>query len=109
MNGGCEKEFTVGPQLHILLPKMLLPEAQIVLEQQPDFQAQASKNWLFEVCEKHGHIAIFGPKFHPELAAIELYWGACKRYTKRNCNYQLETLKVTVPASLRFGGNSETF
>ena len=82
------------------LPRMLLPEATEVLASQPDFVAQSNKNWLQETVEGLGHILIFGPKFSPELAPIELFWGECKRFTRSNCDYSLKGLQRNVPLAL---------
>jgi hypothetical protein len=78
--------------------EMLLPEARQVLSEQPDFLNQ--KNWITETVENLGHLVIFGVKFHPELAAIEYFWGEAKRHTRGNCNYSLDGLRKTVPQAL---------
>ena len=77
---------------------MLLPEARLLLSSQPDFKNQ--KNWIEETCNKLGHLAIFGAKFHPELAAIEYFWGECKKYARRHCDYTLVNLRKVVPEAL---------
>jgi hypothetical protein len=90
-----------SPGVTILLQeKMHLDEARILLKSQPDFQAQLRKNWIQETVEKYGHIAIFGPKFHPELSAIEYFWGEAKRYARSHCDYSWEGLQATVPDAL---------
>jgi hypothetical protein len=47
-----------------------------------------------------GHEVIFLPKFHPEFNWIERYWGAAKKYTRRNCNYTWDGLVEAVPKAL---------
>ena len=79
------------------ISRMKLPEAREILASQPDFIEQSKNNWVTETV---GHIAIFGAKFHPELAAIEYYWASCKRYTRANCDYTFEGLRRTVPEAL---------
>ena len=74
--------------------------ARKVLASQPDFQAQVGL--LREGIDKQGqgHIALFLPKFHPELNFIEYFWGATKRYARANCDYTLGGLRATVPKAL---------
>ena len=79
--------------------KMTLDEARLVLMSQPDFKAQLLKNWVCETVESFGQLCIFGPKFHCELAPIEMYWGASKCYTRAHCDYKFESLRTTVPES----------
>jgi hypothetical protein len=80
--------------------KMLLNEALDLLQHQPDFVAQSKKNWITEIIEKHGHIAVFGAKFHPELAPIEYFWGQMKKYTRSHCDYDIATLRRTLPEAI---------
>ncbi|KIJ37224.1 hypothetical protein M422DRAFT_178335 [Sphaerobolus stellatus SS14] len=47
-----------------------------VLFNQADFLAQ--KPAIIELVESHGHLALFYPKFHPELNFIEQCWGYSK-------------------------------
>ena len=80
--------------------EMLLDEALTVLAAEPDFVRQREKNWITETVEKYGHIAIFGPKFHPELSPIEYFWGEMKRYLKSKCDYTLQTLRDNLPLAI---------
>jgi hypothetical protein len=80
--------------------EMMLDEALALLAAQPDFVQQRDKNWITETVERYGHIAIFGPKFHPELAAIELFWSDMKRYLRANCDYTLPTLRSNIPLAI---------
>ena len=70
------------------------------MDQQPDFVEQRLHNWIAETVESFGYVAIFGPKFHPELAHIELYWGEVKRYLRHRCDYSMETLRTNIPIAL---------
>lgn len=79
---------------------MLLDEALLLLSQQPDFVAQSKKNWITEIVESYGHIAVFGPKFHPELAVIEYFWGQMKKYLRSRCDYKLESLRRLLPEAI---------
>jgi hypothetical protein len=69
-----------------------------ILENQPDFLAQ--KGMIQEVIEERGHKVIFYPKFHPELNFIEMYWGASKKYSRKNCDYTWTGLQRVVPIAL---------
>jgi hypothetical protein len=92
-----------GPQLctsYCKQEKMLLEEALALLASQPDFVEQQKHNWITETVEHYGHVAVFGPKFHPELAPIELFWGDTKKHLKARCDYTLPTLKLHLPQAL---------
>ena len=82
----------------LFVPGMKLDEARKLLASQPDFAEQ--KALLQETVESLGHAIIFYPKFHPEFNYIEMYWGACKAFTRRHCDYSWKTLKTTVPRAL---------
>ena len=86
---------------YAIVPKLTLVEALALLEAQPDFLAQQTKNWVTETVEKHGQVAIFGAKFSCELAFIELFWREVKRYTRANCDYTIAGLKRTIPEGLK--------
>ena len=81
------------------LPEMQLDEAREWLENQPDFFEQQQHNWIAETVERHGHLAIFGPKFHPELAPIELLWSDIKKFLRAHCDYTIQTLRANIPAA----------
>jgi hypothetical protein len=75
---------------------MKLPDARVLLSQQPDFVDQKSMldDWVNE--QGGGHSVLFLPKFHCELNFIEMYWGALKYYCRNNCDYSFKTLLPTV-------------
>jgi hypothetical protein len=75
-----------------------LAEAMAAVKELPDFKYQLP--WIKETVRNAGHEVIFLPKFHCEFNWIERYWGAAKKYTRRNCNYTWEGLQATVPAGL---------
>ena len=68
--------------------------ARRLIANQPDFLAQLC--WLEEVITAAGHKAIFLPKFHPELNAIERYWGCLKKCTRWCCDDSLYSLRKNV-------------
>jgi hypothetical protein len=72
--------------------------ADRIIELQPDFVGQLST--LQEKIGLTKHLSIFLPKFHCELAFIEMYWGSCKRFTRENCNYSFAGLKQVLPDAL---------
>jgi hypothetical protein len=90
--------------------KMSRDEAVAVLSAEPDFKAFEGQSWLEEVCADLtvnlglDISCVYGVKFHPELSAIEYYWGECKRFTRSTCDYTIKTLKSTVPIALKLVG-----
>src|SRR4029077_2878978 len=78
--------------------------ARRLLSLQPDFMAQ--KSAIEEIVEAESHMVLFFPKFHCELNHIEYFWSHSKRYARENCNYKIEGLRKTVPASLAHVANS---
>ena len=77
---------------------MRLHEARKVLSLQSDFKAQTPL--LVETVQSHGNSIMFYPKFHPEFNFIEMFWGSCKAYTRKHCEYSWRTLQTTVPMAL---------
>ena len=61
--------------------------ATAILSAQDDFQSTRSR--LQEIVEDTGHIFLLYPKFHCELNWIEYYWGSCKHFARKHCNYTL--------------------
>ena len=72
--------------------------ARALLALQPDFKAQ--KGELQEAIEAAGHLVLFYPPFHCEINFIEYFWGAAKRYTRENCEYDFPSLKRLVPEAM---------
>ena len=72
--------------------------ARALLAAQPDFRNQKSQ--IEQAILDAGHDVIFYPAFHCELNFIEYFWGAAKRYTRDNCEYDFESLKRLVPEAL---------
>lgn len=89
---------TILEERGLFVPGMKLAEARILLSSQPDFVGQ--KPLLVENVEEAGHSIIFYPKFHPEFNFIEMFWGSCKAFTRKHCDYSWKTLQTTVPMAL---------
>ena len=69
-----------------------------LMANEPDFGEQLC--WLEEVITAAGHKTIFLPKFHPELNAIERYWGGLKKITRWRCDDSIYSLRELVDAFL---------
>jgi hypothetical protein len=73
--------------------------ARRLLSLQPDFMTQRSA--IEETVEPQSHTVLFFPKLHCELNHIEYFRSQANlRYARENCNYKIEGLRDTVPASL---------
>ncbi|CAM9142489.1 unnamed protein product, partial [Hapterophycus canaliculatus] len=56
-------------------------------------------NKVEHMFKKAGHLCIFLPKHHPELNAIERYWGYLKYLLRLHCEYSLpHMLKILTGA-----------
>ena len=49
----------------------------------------SARSRLQEIEEEAGQIFLLYRKFHCELNCIECYWGRCKQFTRKHCNYTL--------------------
>lgn len=72
--------------------------AKGVMYHQIDFQQTVSK--LQEIIASAGHICLFLPRYHCELAPIERAWGFAKWYCRRYCEYNMNSLRRMVPKAL---------
>lgn len=89
---------TILEERSLFIPGMKLKECRTLLAQQPDFLEQ--KPLLVETVRAAHHEIIFYPKFHPEFNFIEMFWGACKAFARKRCDYSWTALKQIVPKAL---------
>jgi hypothetical protein len=40
------------------------------------------------------------PRYHCELQFIELFWGAMKLFLRQNCEYNIHSLRQTIPTAM---------
>ena len=92
---GCR---TILEERNLFVRGMQLKECREILSRQPDFLEQ--KPLLEEAVRSLGHEIIFYPKFHPEFNFIEMFWGACKAYARKRCDYSWAGLKSVVPRAI---------
>lgn len=57
-------------------------------------------NRVEELFEAAGHVCIFLAKYHPELNAIERFWGYTKSIERRVCDYSVLSLLARLPVTL---------
>jgi hypothetical protein len=72
--------------------------AQYCLANEPDFLEQ--REWLRQIIEDRGHSILYYPKYHCELNYIEMVWAYLKGYLRRNCSYNFNDLKNSIPTVL---------
>lgn len=77
--------------------------ARKLISQQPDFLSQ--KGRVQEVVEGRGHRVLFYPRFHCELNWIEYFWARVKLYTRKNCGYDIKSLRENVPLALTWASD----
>ena len=77
---------------------MQLKECREILSRQPDFLEQ--EPLLEEAVRSLGQEIILYPKFHPEFNFIEMFWGGCKAYARKRCDYSWAGLKSVVPRAI---------
>ena len=92
---GCR---TILQERGLFVDGMKLKECRETLSRESDFRAQ--RPLLEESVRSLGHEIIFYPKFHPEFNFIEMFWGACKAYARKRCDYSWAGLKIMVPRAL---------
>lgn len=69
-----------------------------ILVNHKDFKNEQQK--LIGFLKSKGHVALFLPKFHPELTPIERVRAISKNYAKAYCKYTLHSLCNTIPHAL---------
>jgi hypothetical protein len=74
----------------------------ILMGRHPAFVGQRSG--LQEMIESRGHACMFTPKFHPEVAWIELYWAKAKRWTRDRIDRSWAGLKAAIFVALGMPG-----
>lgn len=89
---------TILEERSLFIPGTKLNECRTLLAQQPDFQEQ--RPLLVETVQAATHEITFYPKFHPEFNFIEMFWGACKAFARKRCDYSWTALKQIVPKAL---------
>lgn len=99
MDDGTPKEAAlILEERGINASSLRLEDMKIILSCHEDFKNE--KSALHTKLEAKGHKVLFLPKFHCELNGIERVWGHAKRYTRAYCDYNLHSLRTTVPAAL---------
>lgn len=73
-------------------------QMKIILQNHDDFRNEKPK--LIHYLNSMGHVALYLPKFHPEINPIERVWAQSKCYTKAYCKYTLVALRETIPQGL---------
>lgn len=57
-------------------------------------------NKVEKIFKRAGHLCIFLPRYHPELNAIERYWGYIKYLLRVYCEYSLPHMLKLIPGAL---------
>ena len=61
---------------------------------------QITPSKLTEIIRAVGHVCIFLPRYHCELAPIERAWSFAKWYCRRYCECTMDALRILVPHAL---------
>ena len=69
-----------------------------VLSELKAFKEELNK--VEKLFKKAGHLCIFLPKYHPELNAIERFWGYVKYLLRLHCEYSLRKMLEILPGAL---------
>ena len=77
---------------------LLKKQMVAILAAQPDFQQQTTI--LHDVIEARGQSCRVYPKFHCELSPIEMFWNRQKAFVRRNCGYNIKSLRWAVRLGL---------
>ena len=109
LTGLCLQCQIDNPNTHQKAKRVSNPEcllggdycAVAILSAQEYFKSARSR--LQEIVEEAGHIFSLYPKFRCELNWVEYYWGRCKCFARRRCNYALAgTVALRAPHWLIF-------
>ena len=74
-----------------MMLELFLHLSQILLRKECGFRRMLNR----------GALIILYPKFHPEFNWIEMYWGECKRYSRKHWTYRFKDLIQILPDALR--------
>ena len=79
---------------------MTVPNARLLLAEQPDFKGQKGRGRLVERMMGADQYVLMLPKYHCEFNFIENLWGRMKVDLRRNCSYDFAALHQSIPAAV---------
>ena len=79
---------------------MKVPNARLLLAEQPHFKAQKGRGRLVERILGAEQYVLMLPKYHCEFNFIENLWGRMKVDLRRNCSYDFAALHQSIPAAV---------